>query len=231
MRCVQYPGYSHDIGMHAGQVVVVISWLHGSRSRSRSGSGTRRFVRDLAEELTPLVLDGGVLIQVERQRLGLGYFGLPIAGSSRVCALGASFHCGKIECSFVFDWMKVLFYFCNQQILTIAHQHRTILRSTSIIIVIVVVDVVLGIGHRFRFGIFTGRSEACRRGAWHRPTITETSAGRTCRQSPSLLNSGGAYFLEVNGNSWCGEEEKKGGDSDELLACQLIVKLAKLSPN
>lgn len=108
MRCVQYSDYSHDIGMHAGQVVVVISRLHGSRSRSRSGSGTRRFVRDLAEELTPLVLDGGVLIQVERQRLGLGYFGLPIAGSSGVCALGASFHCGKIECSFVF-WLDESF--------------------------------------------------------------------------------------------------------------------------
>jgi len=64
MRCVQYPDYSHDIGMHAGQVVVVISRLHSSRSRSRSGSGTRRFVRDLAEELTPLVLCFGKVIDM-----------------------------------------------------------------------------------------------------------------------------------------------------------------------
>lgn len=78
--------------MHAGQVVVVVlARLQGSRPGSGTNSG--RFVRYLAEELPPLVLDGGVLVQIERQCLRLGYFGtISVAGTSGMCALGAAFH-------------------------------------------------------------------------------------------------------------------------------------------
>lgn len=98
--------YSHDIRVHIGQIVVVVArrwWRHIPSVAAAScccccARHWHRLICDLAKELTPLILDGCVLVQVERERLGLSYFRFAsIAGAASVCALRATLDCNQAE--------------------------------------------------------------------------------------------------------------------------------------